>query len=231
MSSSTSLTGPHLRTYEAIFRHPLPHNLAWRDVRALLGHLGQVTEEPNGHLKVTRNGHTLILQPTHAKEVAEFSMLQELRRFFERSETPASPSVGSNNHWLVVIDHHEARIYSSIVQDDVELRILPPAPEAHFRHSHHARDFSRGQEKPDPATFFAPVAAVLGAEGKILVFGSGKGKGSEMEQFIAWAKRHHPALAARIIGSVVVDDHHTTSAQLLAKARKFYATVAPSLLR
>ncbi len=231
MNSTTSLTGSHLRTYEAIFRHPAPHNLAWRDVRALLAELGQVADEANGHLKVTRHGHSLILHSPHTKEITERSTLTELRRFIEQSEKPAAPADGPDGHWLVVINHHEALVYRSVIHGNVPLQVLPHAPEAFFRHTAHSKDFSRGQEKPDPATFFGPVAAALGAAGKIVVFGSGKGTGSEMEQFIAWAKQHHPALAARIIGSVVIDQHHTTPAQLLAKAREFYATVPPSLLR
>lgn len=44
-----------------------------------------------------------------------------------------------------------------------------------------------------------------------------------MDQFIAWLKSHHTALAKRIIGSLAVDEHHLTEDQLLAKAREFYA--------
>ena len=45
---------------------------------------------------------------------------------------------------------------------------------------------------------------------------------SEMDQFIAWSKSHHPELARRIIGSVAVDESNLTQDQLLAKAREFY---------
>jgi len=44
-----------------------------------------------------------------------------------------------------------------------------------------------------------------------------------MEQFMMWVKLHQPELAKRIIGSLVVDEHHLSEDQLLAKARKFYA--------
>ena len=40
---------------------------------------------------------------------------------------------------------------------------------------------------------------------------------------IADLKAHHADLAEKIIGSVVVDAHHSTEDQLLAKARDFYA--------
>jgi len=41
---SASLPGAHRRTSDPLFRHPAMHNLAWREVRALPGELGQVTE-------------------------------------------------------------------------------------------------------------------------------------------------------------------------------------------
>ena len=228
--TSLTVTGPHLRTYEAIFRHPPAHNLTWRDVHALFRQLGEVTEEPNGNFKVTRHGQTLVLHPPRTKDVAEISELVELRHFLERSEKPAPETTGREAHWLVVIDHHEARIFRSEMHGAVPRQILPHAPEDHFRHAHNSKDFSRGREKPEPNSFFEPVAKELKAAAQILVFGSGKGTGSEMEQFIAWVKKHHPELAQRIIGSVVVDEHHLSDAQLLAKAREFYASLAAPAL-
>jgi hypothetical protein len=227
----SSLTGSNLRTYKAFFRNPAPRNLAWRNVLALLGELGKVTNESNGHLRVTRHGHTLVLHSPQSKEVSEQSTVKELRHFLERSEKPAPSTDEAARHWLVVIDHHEARIFRSVVQGKVPLQVLPHAPEAYFRHAAHSKDFSRGREKPDPSSYFGPIAAALGETGKVLVFGCGKGTGSEMEQFLTWVKSHHPALAARIIGMVSVDEHHLTEAQLLAQGREFYLQLSPSLLR
>jgi hypothetical protein len=67
------------------------------------------------------------------------------------------------------------------------------------------------------------VAQALQAAEQILILGTGTGTSSEMDQFVAWLKLHHPGLAKRIIGSLVVDEHHLTEGQLLAKAREFYA--------
>ncbi len=88
MNTTTSLTGSHLRTYERIFQHPISHNLEWRDVRALFGKLGTIEEEANGNLKVSRNGHTLVLHSTSAKDVTEMDEVMALRHFLERSEAP-----------------------------------------------------------------------------------------------------------------------------------------------
>ena len=223
MNSPAPLTGSHLRTYNTIFQHPVSHNLDWHAVRALLTELGQIAEEPNGNLKVTRNGHVLVLPPPRTKDVAETDELVALRRFLEQSET-ISPETNDNEaHWLVVIDHHEARIFRSEISGTIPQQILPHEPDDFFRHAPNSMYFSRGREKPDANSFFEPVAKALQAPGPILIFGSGTGTSSEMNQFIAWLKVHHAKLAQRIIGSLVVDEHHLTENQLLAKAREFSA--------
>lgn len=86
-----TLSGSHLRTYERIFQHPISHNLEWRDVRSLFGEIGQVEEESNGNLKISRNGHTFVLHPSGKKDISEMDEIMALRHFLERSETgPAS---------------------------------------------------------------------------------------------------------------------------------------------
>lgn len=113
MKTTLPLTGTHLRTYNTIFQHPVSHNLSWHDVHALFRHLGQIEEEPNGHLKVTRNGQTLMLHPPHGKEVPEISEVMSLRHFLEKTNTVPPETGGKASHWLLVIDHHDARIYRS----------------------------------------------------------------------------------------------------------------------
>jgi hypothetical protein len=226
--STPSLTGSHLRTYNTIFQHPISHNLEWRAVHALLANLGQVAEEPNGNFKVTRNGQILVLHPPRSKDVAEMDEIMDLRHFLKRSESAPLEPKEEEAHWLLVIDHHEARIFRSEMRGAIPLQILPHEPDDYFRHGRDSKEVSRGKEKPDPNSFFEPIARALNAPGQILIFGAGTGASSEMDQFIAWVKVHHPELARRIIGSLVVDEHHLTEGQLLAKAREFYTTTRTS---
>lgn len=227
MNSTATLTGPHLRTYETIFQHPVSHNLAWRAVRTLLARLGHVTEEPNGNLKVTRNGHLLVLPPPRTKDVADIDELMTLRHFLERSETIPAQGQPPETQWLVVIDRHEARIYRSFAPDAVPQLIRSHSAEKSFRPAPSAKEVASGLEKSEQSGFFEPVAGVLNGAGKILIFGSGTGNSSEMDQFAAWLQNHRPELAKRIVGTVVIDEHHLTEAQILAQAREFLARVVP----
>jgi hypothetical protein len=223
-NATPPLTGTHLRTYERIFQHPVSHNLEWNDVHALFRQLGQVEAEPNGNLKVTRNGQTLVLPQPHTKDVSETDEVMSLRHFLERSETVPPETSDEGGHWLLVIDHHEARIFRSKMRDTIPEQLAPPPSEDYLPQAHHSLEVSRGQEKSDPNRFFEPIAKALAGAGPIVVFGTGTGMSSETEQFLAWSTTHHPDLARRIIGSLTVDEHHLTPDQLLAKARDFNAT-------
>ncbi len=223
MTTISSLSGSHLRTYQMIFQHPVSHNLSWREVHALFRHIAEVTDEHNGNMKVTRNGQVLVLHEPRTKDVAETDELMAMRHFLERSEIAPAAVPDAEASWLVVIDHQEARIYRSAEPGAVPQQIRPHVPAEYFRHAHNSKDFSRGKEKPDPNTFFEPVAGVLNGAGHILIFGTGTGTSSEMDQFTDWLKQHRPELAKRIIGTLVIDEHHLTEAQLLAKAREFYS--------
>ena len=231
MNTTPPLTGSDLRTYKTIFQHPISHNLGWHDVHALFRQLGTVEDEPNGNVKVTRNGQSIVLHPHRSKDVSETSEVMSLRHFLERSETSPLEANENKTHWLLVIDHHEARIFRSEMHGAMPQRILPEKPGKYFRHAQDSKEISRGKEKPDPNSFFEPVVEALRAGGQILIFGTGTGTSSEMEQFIAWSKVHHPELASRFIGSLVVDEHHLSEDQLLATAREFYAQSGPARVR
>lgn len=224
MTSVPPLSGSHLRTYNTIFQHPASHNLQWRDVHAMFRQLAVVDDEPNGNLRITRNGQVLVLHPSHTKDVADTDELMALRHFIERSESTLPLASVKEAHWLLVIDHHEARIYRSEMDGAAVLRIVPHQAEDHARDAQNAKDFAKNRELPAPHGFFEPVAKALETGGPVLIFGSGKGKSNEMDQFMNWLKLHHQGLASRVTGCIVVDEHHLTEGQLLAKAREFYAT-------
>ena len=126
-------------------------------------------------------------------------------------------------HLLVVIDHQEARVYRAEVHGTVPESIVPYDPHGHGQHLHSAHEWTDGKRPPERRSYYEAVAKTLRGAEQVLLFGSGTGRSSVMDQLLADLKDHHPDVAATVIGSVVVDAHHTTENQLLAKARAFYA--------
>ena len=221
-----TLSNSHRRVYEGIFRHPAARNLGWRDVRSMLGALAEVAEEPNGNLKITRNGQTLVLHATLDKNVAEIEEVMAIRHFLERSGAVEAAAVAEGVHLLVVIDHRQARVYKADVHGSVPQRITPYDPGGFGRHLHNVQDDSNGQRKPERRSFYEAIAKTLKGAQQILLFGSGTGASSAMEELLAELKHHHSDVAARIVGSLVLDETHLSEDQLLAKARDFYAKAA-----
>ena len=130
---------------------------------------------------------------------------------------------GTAPHLLVVIDHQEAKVYRTEVQGVVPERITPYDPHGHGRHLHSAHEWTDGKSQPERKSYYEAVAKTLAGAGQVLLFGSGTGKSSAMDQLLADLTAHHADVAKTVIGSVVVDAHHTTEGQLLARAREFYA--------
>src|ERR1700737_1555173 len=110
----TKLTGTHQKIYDGLFKHPIARNLGWRELRAMFVALADVSDEPNGNMKVKRNGHTLVLHPPTRKDFSDVQELMKIRHFLEQSGGPpqgAAAAAASGTHMLVVIDHREARVY------------------------------------------------------------------------------------------------------------------------
>jgi hypothetical protein len=126
-------------------------------------------------------------------------------------------------HLLVVIDHHEAHIYRTEVHGAVPERIVPYDPHGYGKHLHSAHEWTDGKRQPERKGFHEAVAKTLRGAEQVLLFGSGTGRSSAMDMLLADLKAHHADVAGKVIGSVVVDAHHTTEGQLLARARAFYA--------
>jgi hypothetical protein len=217
------LSGSHRSTYDAVFQHPVSRNLIWRDVRSMLAALpGAEQQERNGTLKVTRNGHTLTLHAPLRKNVTDIHEVMQLRRFLENSNAAAESPITDKAHLLVVIDHRLARIYRTERHGSVPQRVIPYDRSGSGRHLHYVHDDSSGHRVPETKSFYEAVANTLVDADKILLFGSGTGASSAMEQLLAALKRDHQAIADRVVGCVAVDEPHLTEDQLLAQAREFY---------
>jgi hypothetical protein len=193
----------------------------------MLGALAEVVEEPNGNLKITRNGQTLVLHPSLDKNVAGIDELMQIRRFLERSSAVSPEAEAEGTRLLVVIDHRQARVYKTEVHGSVPQRITPYDPGGFGRHLHNVQEDSNGQRKPERRSFYEAVAKTLKGAEQILIFGSGTGASSAMEELLSQLTHHHRDVAKRIVGSIVLDETHLTEDQLLARARDFYTSLAP----
>ncbi|WP_190316128.1 hypothetical protein [Pseudanabaena sp. UWO310] len=222
-----SMSKAHQTTYRGIFQHPIAHNLQWHDVRSMLEAIAEVTEEHNGNLKYTRHGEVLVLHPPKHKDLSDTKELMQIRHFLERSSVPelADPTE-DGTHLLIVINHHEARIYKTEVRDSVPVDIIPYDSDGTRRHLHNLHDNAKGQ--PELKSFYEAIAANLKGAEQILIFGSSTGASSAMDYLVDELAQNHPYISKKVVGAIVVNEQHLTEEQLLAQARAFYEANNPS---
>jgi hypothetical protein len=221
-----SMSKVHQTTYKAIFQHPIAHNLQWHDVRSMLATIAEVTEEHNGNLRFARHGEVLVLHPPKDKDLSDSKEVMKIRHFLERSSVPelADP-IEDGTHLLVVINHREARIYKTELQDSVPESITPYDPDGTRRHLHSLDDEANGQRQPELKSFYEAIAHSLRNAKQVLIFGNATGTSSAMDYLVDELNQNYPEIAQGIVGAIVVNEQHMTEKQLLAQAREFYSVI------
>ena len=90
MPDNPLLSASEQTTYNAIFRHPVSRDLEWREVRSMLIALADAVEERGDTLKVTRNGHTLVVRRPSRKGMGDIQELMKVRHFLAQA-VPVPP--------------------------------------------------------------------------------------------------------------------------------------------
>src|SRR5262249_41955244 len=80
----SELLAPNKATYEKIFDGTRSEPLTWWEVRNLFREIADVIWQPNGDLKIVRNGLTLVLVPPPSRFVSSPEELSTLRHFLEQ---------------------------------------------------------------------------------------------------------------------------------------------------
>jgi hypothetical protein len=224
----SAVTGANRGTLDAIFRHPLAHNLEWRHVVALFEKLGEVEEKSNSEFVFQVLGQEHLMRKPHSKDLTTSQVL-EVRHFLSRAgwssdshpqpgvlPSPAVPDL------MIVVDHHGAKIYHvDVTNDDVSEHEIRPYDPHHFLHhlTHKDQSHERGQRAPEEPEFYEQIAEAVAAGGRIVVVGHGEGKSNAADHLIAYLRIKHDGLYRRVVCEVAADLSSVTLPQLLDIAR------------
>ncbi len=236
----TDLSKSSLATLQALYRHPISHNLEWADVVGLFTKLGSVEQKPHNAMAFKIGDEHLQVRRSHSKdltadEVMDFRHLLTRAGWAPTTETPMTetrgatssdrltPAPATADDLLVVIEHHEARLYRLAVNsknplDDV---ILPYDPH-HFLHhlSHKDQPREHGQRASEDSSFYERIAKAVVAAGRIVVVGHGKGHSDAAHHLIAYLKLHHTEIFEKLRSEIVADLSSLTPPQLLVLGRR-----------
>jgi hypothetical protein len=180
---SAALHGAHLRTFEALFRHPTPHNIEWMDVIALFENIGAVRRKADEKFTLDLAGEHYLIHKPHTKDLTS-SEVVDLRHFFQRAGwSPGALSQAAPRSDLervtlmVVVDHHGAKIYRiEPGSGDAAPHEITPYDPHHFLHHLTHKDQLReaGQRASEDSSFYRRIGDALAPASRILVVGHGK---------------------------------------------------------
>jgi hypothetical protein len=211
------------RTLDAIFHHPVPHNLSWMDALRLLMHSLMI------------NGKHLIFHKPHGKDL-DARQVSDLRHYLALSGiSPENPygmpatAKATSVDVVAVIDHHSAKLYRIHLSADQRAETVTPYDPHHFLHHLHHRDETReqGQRPPEDLTFYDRIAEALRDVDRIVLLSHGTGTSNASNVLAERLKKQHPDIYARIIKQTEVNTSAMTEAEILAYGRQALATDMP----
>jgi hypothetical protein len=225
----SAVTGSHRRTLDAIFRHPMAHNLEWDDVVGLIGKIGDAHERHSSEFVFEVDGHCHVMRKPHDKDLTG-SEVMEVRHFLMQTGSSPEPSAQTAANpdpaapsLMIVVDHHGAKIFQvDIASGDASEDVIRPYDPHHFLHhlAHKDQSRERGQRAPEEPAYYERIADAVAAAGKIIVVGHGKGKSNAAHHLTQYLKSHHRETYRRIVREIPMDLSAITTAQLLDLARQ-----------
>lgn len=227
----TQMSAKDATTMGRIYQHPASHNLEWRDVVALVEHLGTVDEKDNGHITFAVNGASQGFHRPRDKDISDVQQILDLREFLERSGYGKNGTVdaGPGSQLLVVINQKETLIFRTDGDDSIPQRIEPYDPEDNLRFLKHTEGPDIDARSPENLTYYKAIADTLAGAHEVLLMGNGTGGSSAMGHLQDFLTATHPEIAAAISGALTVDIEALTDGELLEKARDFYTGRAKTI--
>jgi hypothetical protein len=225
----TALHGAHLRTHEALFRHPTAHNLEWMDVIALFEKIGTVHRTANNKFALDLAGEHCLIHKADTKDLTS-SEVVDLRHFLQRAgwspeepfQAEARPDLGPAT-LMVVVDHHGAKIYRiEPGSGGASTHEITPYDPHHFLHhlTHKNQLRAEGQRAPEDSSFYRRIGAALATASRILMVGHGKGKSNVARHLVEYLRMHHRETYLRVVREIEADLSAITTPQLLELAEQ-----------
>ncbi len=231
----STLSNSCLATIDALYRHPIAHNLEWSDVVALFTSLGSVQQKSHNEMSFELGGEHRLVHKPHAKDLTSDDVMV-LRHLLTRTGWSLHPAAAPETRpdrpaatpapdgdLLVAVEHHEARLYhlAARAADAVDDTIRPYDPHRFLHHlSHKDQPRERGQRAAEDPAFYERIAQAIVSARQVVVIGHGEGHSNAAHHLLAYLKLHHPETLQKVTCEVVADLSRLTPPQLLVLGRR-----------
>jgi hypothetical protein len=230
----------HQDTLQALYAHPLRHNIRWDHLQSLWQALGGDVEHldqqrlklrlPDGsetwmHHAVGRRHAVLtgddVLRVRHLLQQAGIRPEHPVAE-------PAASRGDQSRRMLMRLNHRGADLYVLEGETPEHFSLRPHGLWGSGQNLTHRHDRDvAGQRAPLDADYLNRLMRTLEAAERVLVLGHGRGEASLLHTFLDHVRRHRPDLLHRISATETVDDSAMSEAQLLAHARRHFGNLPP----
>jgi hypothetical protein len=221
-ADTATLSEADRRTFNALFRQPAGQSLKRANVIALLRALG---------IRDEHRVRKLNAKAITGDEVQAFRQILAQAGFSAGTSARTGPAKNTSRkrsavvprppHLLVVVEHHEARIYRLEARTaDPPAYLVERHDPHHFRHHLTDRDLYRGPEgrAPEDPSFYASLAEALAAARAIIVVGHGAGH-SNADRLVQFLRLNHNDTFQKV-KRLVVEDLSQFIPQLMGSGRE-----------
>jgi hypothetical protein len=203
----------------------LPRDLKWADLLLELKHAAIVKELSGDELSVALGDSQEFFRiPAHGRvDMADAARLRRLFRSFSAGDASEStPTVVRRA--LVVIDHHEAKIYriGRVKAHDQSVSAERPYdPFGFHRHLVHRKESHyRGARVPEDTAYFRHIGDDLSFADEVVLIGHGKGTSNEAQLFHKYLNSHNSVLAQKVTAIEDFDLSSLTEPEIERRLRK-----------
>lgn len=215
---------------QSLLEGKLPRNLEWAEVTELIGRLGEVRPRSGNEVEfVIGSNSTFFVRPnSHSLETDEVARLRRFLRDAQAGDgasAATAPAAVPAGRTVVVLDHHDARIYQNAGSSnpDREKTDRPYDPHGFRRHLIHRKEAHyEGQRTPEEDSYYEEIAQQLKPAKEIVLIGHGTGKSSALDFLLAYLKKHHPTIASQVISTEVKDIDALTDPEIEALAKQHF---------
>jgi hypothetical protein len=226
------VSGSDRRTLDAVFAHPVSHNLGWTEVVTLMRRIGTVEDRSSQVFVFQIGNEKLDMHKPHTLHLTAPAVI-DLRHFMERAGCSPRSRVEAADVFdvaapslVVVVDHHEARVYHvDGSADDPDRHAITPYDPQHLLHNV-AQKARRPDHRASPEgdrDYYELIAGALAKGGMIVVVGHGKGESNAGQELTKFLRTHHPLTYRRIVREVIADLPSLTQPELLRIARDAFS--------
>lgn len=228
----------HQATLEALYAHPLRHNIRWDHLVALWQSIGGEIErldQQRLRLRLPDGSETWMHHAVgrHHAVLAADDVLR-VRHVLQQAGITAQHPIASTSHnrgdqarRLVIRLNHRGADLFWLIGESVEHAALQPhglwASDQNLTHRHDL-DVA-GQRAPIDHDYLHRLTLALEGADRVLLLGHGHGEANVMHTFLDHVKHHRPELLERISATELLDDSALSEAQLLAHAREYFGNL------